>query len=100
MYDNIYITPTDISNAEILDGGYCIVGKIVIVSMRVKTTGEYIGIRIPKPRLALNAIGGAIYNTTQNKVEYFYVNTTDGKLAFNSISIGDEFLISFSYMSV
>ena len=99
IYDNVYITPTDINNAEILDGGYCKVGKIVLVSMRVKTTGEYISIKIPKPYLTLNAIGGAIYNTTQNKVEYFYVNTPDGRLSFNSISIGDEFLISFSYMS-
>ena len=96
--DNTYIAPTNMSGAELLGGGYCTVGKIVIVNMRVKTTAVFASVQLPIPNLTVNAVGGAIYNTTQNDLEYYYLNISDGKACFNSIAIGDIFLISFTYV--
>jgi len=83
-------------------GGYCKIGNLVVVNFRFNATasnGVYIN-NFPRPKTGStgNIIGGACYDSSNERAGFFYMNS-NGSLVFPSKLGSGQFLVSFSYIT-
>ena len=89
------------SGCTIVGGGYAKLGNIVIVNIRIQVTSVGAFVQgFPKPVLAGsgNFLGGAGYDTVNERAAYFYVNS-NGFLVFPAALGTGTFLLSLVYLT-
>lgn len=106
MANNTYINSglTPSSGCSIVNGGYCVVGKVVIVNMRISKTTSYnvtiSGLPAPSISTGSNYVSVFGYDATNEKVAFGYISST-GQLNIPSAYISEgNILLSCVYVKV
>lgn len=87
----------------LVGGGYCKIGNLVIVNFRFNSTTTSTPVAItgfPKPKAGVSAnyIGGACYDSENERAGFFYMNA-NGQLTFPARLGSGQFLVSFTYIT-
>lgn len=89
------------SGCTIVGGGYAKLGNIVIVNIRIQATSAGAFVRgFPKTIFAEsgNILGGAAYDSANERSAYFYVNP-NGIVTFPAALGTGAFLVSLVYLT-